>query len=157
MARHLWDESRHSQFGYRQLPKLGVDLMTLEHSLDLYNILVQMPPHERYAMMTMEFEAGSFPTKATVMDRVRELNDFEADTLLAFDRNDEQNHIRYGHRWLPEIMALFGETRPVDEFVKATQANFAAMAKIHGDRTPHALAPDVRLTGAKLRELALKS
>jgi len=22
MARHLWDESRHSQFGYRQLPKL---------------------------------------------------------------------------------------------------------------------------------------
>ena len=65
MARHLWDESRHSQFGFRQLPKLGVDLMTVEHSLDLYNILVQMPPHERYAMMTMEFEAGSFPTKAT--------------------------------------------------------------------------------------------
>jgi hypothetical protein len=72
LARHLWDESRHSQFGYRQLPKLGVDLMTLEHSLDLYNILVHMPPHERYAMMTMEFEAGSFPTRAMVMDRVRE-------------------------------------------------------------------------------------
>jgi hypothetical protein len=112
LARHLWDESRHSQFGYRQLPKLGVDLMTVEHSLDLYNILVQMPPHERYAMMTMEFEAGSFPIKATVMDRVRELNDFEADTLLAFDRNDEQNHVRYGHHWLPVIMALCGETRP---------------------------------------------
>ena len=46
LARHLWDESRHSQFGFRQLPKLGVDLMTLEHSLDLYNILIQMPPHE---------------------------------------------------------------------------------------------------------------
>ncbi len=71
MARHLWDESRHSAFGYRQLPKLGVDLMTVEHSLDLYNILIQMSPHERYAMMTMEFEAGSFPTKATVMDRIR--------------------------------------------------------------------------------------
>ena len=154
MARHLWDESRHSQFGYRQLPKLGVDLMTLEHSLDLYNILVQMPPHERYAMMTMEFEAGSFPTKATVMDRVRELNDFEADTLLAFDRNDEQNHVRYGHRWLPEIMALFGDTRPVDEFVKATQANFAEMAKIHGNRTPHALPPKLRLTGNKILTLA---
>jgi uncharacterized ferritin-like protein (DUF455 family) len=154
MARHLWDESRHSQFGYRQLPKLGVDLMTLEHSLDLYNILVQMPPHERYAMMTMEFEAGSFPTKATVMDRVRELNDFEADTLLAFDRNDEQNHIRYGHRWLPEIMALCGEMRPVDEFVKATQARFAELAKVYGGRTPHALPPDRRLTGNKILRLA---
>ena len=154
MARHLWDESRHSQFGYRQLPKLGVDLMTLEHSLDLYNILVQMPPHERYAMMTMEFEAGSFPTKATVMDRIRELNDFEADTLLAFDRNDEQNHVRYGHRWLPEIMALCGDTRPVDEFVKAAQANFAQMAKTHGGKTPHGLSPEIRLTGQKIRILA---
>lgn len=154
LARHLWDESRHSQFGYRQLPKLGVDLMTLEHSLDLYNILVQMPPHERYAMMTMEFEAGSFPTKALVMDRVRELNDFEADTLLAFDRNDEQNHVRYGHRWLPEIMALCGDTRPVEEFVKATQARFAEVAKVHGGRTPHALSPAQRLTGNKILKLA---
>lgn len=154
LARHLWDESRHSQFGYRQLPKLGVDLMTLEHSLDLYNILVQMPPHERYAMMTMEFEAGSFPTKATVMDRVRELNDFEADTLLAFDRNDEQNHVRYGHRWLPEIMTLFGEQRPVAEFVAATQKKFADLAQIYGGKTPHSLPPEKRLTGEKILRLA---
>lgn len=154
MARHLWDESRHSQFGFRQLPQHGVDLMTVEHSLDLYNILVQMPPHERYAMMTMEFEAGSFPTKALVMDRVRELNDFEADTLLAFDRNDEQNHVRYGHRWLPEIMTLCGETRPVEEFVKATQEKFKAFAAIYGNRTPHSLSPERRLTGEKILRLA---
>ncbi|MBL9211646.1 MAG: ferritin-like domain-containing protein [Opitutaceae bacterium] len=153
LARHLWDESRHSQFGFRQLPKLGVDLMTVEHSLDLYHILIHMPPHERYAMMTMEFEAGSFPTKATVMDRIRELNDFEADTLLAFDRNDEQNHVRYGHRWLPEIMALAGEHRPVDEFVRATQEKFKVLAELHGGRTPHALPPERRLTGEKIVRL----
>ena len=153
MARHLWDESRHSAFGYRQLPKLGVDLMTVEHSLDLYNILIQMSPHERYAMMTMEFEAGSFPAKATVMDRIRELNDFEADTLLAFDRNDEQNHVRYGHHWLPQIMALGGETRPVEEFVKATQAKFVELAKVFGNRTPHSLPPERRLTGNKILTL----
>ena len=153
MARHLWDESRHSAFGYRQLPKLGVDLMTVEHSLDLYNILVQMSPHERYAMMTMEFEAGSFPAKATVMDRIRELNDFEADTLLAFDRNDEQNHVRYGHHWLPQIMALGGETRSVEEFVKATQAKFVELAKVFGNRTPHSLPPERRLTGNKILAL----
>src|SRR5690606_21935420 len=141
-------------FGFRQLPKLGVDLMTVEHSLDLYNILVQMPPHERYAMMTMEFEAGSFPTKAVVMDRVRELNDFEADTLLAFDRNDEQNHVRYGHRWLPEIMALFGETGPVEEFVRATQRKFSEATARHGGKTPHALRPEHRLTGEKIVKLA---
>jgi uncharacterized ferritin-like protein (DUF455 family) len=113
-----------------------------------------MPPHERYAMMTMEFEAGSFPTKATVMDRVRELNDFEADTLLAFDRNDEQIHVRYGHRWLPEMMALFGDTRPVDEFVIAARANFSEMEKLHGNRTWHALPPERRLTGSKILHIA---
>lgn len=154
LARHLWDESRHSQFGFRQLPKLGVDLMTVEHSLDLYNILVQMPPHERYAMMTMEFEAGSFPTKALVMDRVRELNDFEADTLLAFDRNDEQNHVRYGHRWLPEIMALFGEQRPVEEFVKTTQEKFTQLAGVYGGKVPHSLPARTRLTAEKIVKLA---
>lgn len=157
LARHLWDESRHSQFGFRQLPRLGVDLMTLEHSLDLYTILVQMPPHERYAMMTMEFEAGSFPTKAHVMDRVRELNDFEADTLLAFDRNDEQNHVRHGHRWLPEIMALFGEKRPAEEFVQATRARFGELAKTYGGITPHSLPPERRLTGEKIRKLATQT
>jgi hypothetical protein len=156
LARHLWDESRHSAFGYRQLPRHGVDLMTLEHSLDLYNILVQMPPHERYAMMTMEFEAGSFPTKAVVMDRVRELNDFEADTLLAFDRNDEQNHVRYGHHWLPQMMALFGETRPPEEFVRATQERFKQLAVTYGGRTPHSLPASVRLTGEKIRQLVAR-
>ena len=153
LARHLWDESRHSQFGYRQLPRLGVDLLTLEHSLDLYTILVQMTPPERYAMMTMEFEANSFPTKAHVMDRVRELNDFEADTLLAFDRNDEQNHVRSGHRWLPVMMALFGETRSPEEFVTATRARFAELAKTYGGITPHSLPPSQRLTGEKILRL----
>ena len=154
LARHLWDESRHSAFGYRQLPKLGVDLKFLEHSLDLYNILIHMTPPERYAMMTMEFEAGSFPIKAKVMDRIRELNDFEADTLLAFDRNDEQNHVRYGHRWLPDIMKLFGEDRPVDEFVEATKKRFEVLAEDFGGRVPHSLAPEDRLTGNKILKIA---
>lgn len=150
LARHLWDESRHSQFGYRQLPKLGVDLSTLEHSLDLYNILVQMTPPERYAMMTMEFEAGSFPVKTKVMDRIRELNDFEADTLLAFDRNDEQNHVRYGHRWLPVIIELFDVKQPVDVFVEETRKRFEVLAGIHGGKTPHSLTPAERVTGSTL-------
>ncbi len=153
MARHLWDESRHSQFGFRQLPKLGVDIMTVEHALDLFNILVQMPPPERYAMMTMEFEAGSFPTKAIVMDRIRELNDFEADTLLAFDRNDEQNHVRYGHRWLGELMKLHGIEMDEGVFVKATQEKFASFAETYGGKVPHTLTADQRLTGEKIQAM----
>ena len=154
LARHLWDESRHSAFGYRQLPRLGVDLSALEHSLDLYNILIHMSPPERYAMMTMEFEAGSFPTKAKIMDRVRELNDFEAETLLAFDRNDEQNHVRYGHRWLPEIMKLFDIDQSIPEFIAATKERFAQCEKQYGGKTPHSLPAEKRLTARKLKAIA---
>jgi len=89
-----------------------------------------------------------------VMDRVRELNDFEADTLLAFDRNDEQNHVRYGHRWLPEMMALFGESRPVEEFVAATREKFTRLAGVYGGKVPHSLPADTRLTGEKILQLA---
>ena len=154
LARHLWDESRHSAFGYRQLPKLGVDLMTLEHSVSLYNILVQMTPPERYAMMTKEFEAGSFGTKAYIMDRVCELSDFEADTLLAIDRNDEQQHVRYGHRWLPVIMELFDIDEPVDAFVEATQKRFQELEKTCVGVVPHSLSKEERLTANKLLKLA---
>lgn len=105
-------------------------------------------------MMTMEFEAGSFATKAHVMDRVRELSDFEADTLLAFDRNDEQQHVRFGHRWLPEIMRLFGEEGSVEAFVESSRKRFKALEKEFGGKTPHSLSPEVRLTGNKLRAIA---
>ncbi len=52
------------------------------------------------------------------------------------------------------MMALFGDTRPVDDFVRAAQENFKAAAAIHGGRVPHSLPPEVRLTGEKILRLA---
>ena len=72
---------------------------------------------------------------------------------VIMNRNDEQNHVRYGHHWLPQIMALGGETRSVEEFVKATQAKFVELAKVFGNRTPHSLPPERRLTGNKILAL----
>lgn len=151
LARHLWDESRHSQFGYRQLPRLGIDLRTVEQQTGLYDALMQLRPHERYALMTAHFEAGSFDLKALVMDRVRELGDFEADTLLAFDRSDEQNHVRYGHRWLKTLLAMFGEERAPEVFVRETVEKFLPMVERENARIGHGLPREKRLTGEKIR------
>jgi len=110
-----------------------------------------MPPHERYAMMTMEFEAGSFPTKALVMDRVRELNDSRPTRSSPFEsQRRAESRPATATAGCREIMALCGDTRPTEEFVKATQARFAEVAKVHGNRTPHALPPERRLTGNKI-------
>ena len=153
LARHLWDESRHSQFGYRQLPRLGVDLRDVEQQVGLFDALMQLAPHERYALMTATFEAGSFDIKALVMDRVRELGDFEADVLLAFDRSDEQNHVRYGHRWLKTLLDLFGEDRSPEQFHRETVEKFFPMLQRENERIGHGLPQEKRLTGAKIKKL----
>jgi Protein of unknown function (DUF455) len=152
LARHTWDESRHSNFGYRQLPRLGVDLMTVEQQIVLYDVLVRMQPHERYALVTWVFEAGSFDIKADVMDRVSELGDFEAETLLAFDRSDEQNHVRYGHRWLPTLLELHDDHRDPKTFAAETEARYVELEREACKRIGHSLPPDRRLTANRIRD-----
>lgn len=124
LARHVWDEARHTQFGYRQLRRLGVDLKRLNiHDLP-YQTYQKITPAERYARLTCVAEAESFEIKGHIMDRVRELNDFEADTLLAFDRSDEQSHVRYGHRWVPTLMKREKIEMPMPDFVAHARARF---------------------------------
>ncbi len=124
LARHAWDESRHTQFGYRQLPRLGLDLARLNiHDLP-YRTYQTLTAAERYARLSCVAEPESFEVKAQIMDRVRELNDFEADTLLAFDRSDEQNHVRYGHRWVPHLMKLENITSSPEQFVEHARTRF---------------------------------
>jgi Protein of unknown function (DUF455) len=152
LARHTWDESRHSNFGYRQLPRLGVDLMAVEQQIVLYDVLVRMRPHERYGMVTWVFEAGSFDIKAEVMNRVGELGDFEADTLLAFDRSDEQNHVRFGHRWLPTLLELHDDDRDPKTFAAETAERFAELDAEARERIGHGLPRARRLTATKIRD-----
>jgi hypothetical protein len=124
LARHAWDESRHTQFGYRQLPRLGLDLRRLNiHDLP-YRTYLRLTAAERYARLSCVAEPESFEVKAWIMDRVRELNDFEADTLLAFDRSDERNHVRYGHRWVPYLMKLEGIGCTPEQFVEQARTRF---------------------------------
>lgn len=153
LTRHLWDEARHSQFGYRALPRLGIDLMEVEQQLALYSALVRMQPHERYALMTQQFEAGSFEIKALIMDRVRQLGDFEADTLLAFDRNDEQHHVRYGTRWLPTLMEAFGVTTPIKEWLPDVQQRFGPIVTAETERLGHTLPLGKRLTARRVLDM----
>jgi hypothetical protein len=157
VIRHLWDESRHSQFGFRQLPKLGISLDSIEQQVGLYEVLIQMRPSERYLMMTQHFEAGSFELKARIMDRVRELNDFEADTLLAFDRNDEQHHVRYGTRWVPTLMEAFGEAGGPKEWLEETRHRYAAIARALTKDQYTPLSDEARISTRKIIEMVSRS
>src|SRR5215203_4488597 len=40
--------------------------------------------------------------------------------FLSYDMADERQHVAYGRKWLPQLMALHGITTPVDQFVDET-------------------------------------
>lgn len=153
LTRHLWDEARHSQFGYRGLPRQGIDLTTVELSVFEYQAMIELTPAERYALLTMIWESATFDIKAPVIDGVHTLGDFETETLLAFDRNDEQNHVRYGHRWLPAIMQLENETRAIPQFLEALRTKYERLEPEVRQRLNHTLPASSRLTVARMIEL----
>lgn len=150
LVRHLWDEARHSQFGYRGLPRQGIDLASVEMSVFEYQAMIALTPAERYALLTMIWESATFAIKAPVIDGVQSLGDFETETLLAFDRNDEQNHVRYGHRWLPALMQLENETRPIPQFLEALQAKYEHLEPEVRQQLDHTLPQSSRLTVARM-------
>jgi hypothetical protein len=63
LARQAWDESRHTQFGYRQLPRLGLDLRRLNiHDLP-YRTYQKLTAAERYTRLSCVAEPESFEVK----------------------------------------------------------------------------------------------
>lgn len=152
LARQLWSESRHSQAAFRRLPSLGIDLRTLEHPLDLYPLLTQLPAHERYAVL-LELAAERSPAYGCAVNRVRELNDSVAEALLEDARDDDQNLVRRGQRWRPELLAQLGDSRTVAEFIREARAKFDRLKKAEANSTRHSLPPTRRLTAAKILRL----
>jgi uncharacterized ferritin-like protein (DUF455 family) len=37
--------------------------------------------------------------------------------FISYDMADERQHVAYGRKWLPQLMAEHGHTKPVDDFV----------------------------------------
>ena len=153
LVRHLWDEARHSQFGYRGLPRQGIDLATVEMSVTENQVMTHFSPAERYALLTMIWEAGTFAIKAPTIDGIHTLGDFETETLLAFDRNDEQNHVRYGHRWLPVLMHLENDARSIPQLLAEVRTRLAQIEPVVAQSIGHTLPQASRLTVQRMIDM----
>lgn len=119
VARHTWDEARHSEFGLKLMTALGFSPEEFEVWVATYMSSIQMKPHERYAAVTCWYEPGSFQVKPDYLERLAsEAGGTDlAVELLRFDLADETLHVAFGHKWVEQLMRHYGDFRTVNEFV----------------------------------------
>jgi len=113
-ARHMWDETRHCEFGEIKLCALGLDFKEMGLSTTAYVLRQTIDPLDRYAALTTQ-EADAFPGKhASLKDAIANGDELSA-RAWSYDISDETQHVRYGHKWIPVMIEETGEPRSYEE------------------------------------------
>ncbi|MGH2351646.1 MAG: hypothetical protein ACRDJN_08535, partial [Chloroflexota bacterium] len=116
--RQTWDEVRHSRMGFERLQAMGVDPYTLAIPLGHYAVWGNMHLRDRIASLTQVGEACSFKGKREWVAAAHERREWLSALEHDYDMVDEKNHVRFGARWLPEILRRLGDERTPEEVVQ---------------------------------------
>ena len=119
IARHTMDEARHARLGETRLAQLGHKLTDFPHSTANYAWRQLMDPLHRYCTLTLVIEADSFAYKHETYQKHVARGDQESAQAVLFDIIDETMHVRWGRRWVPDLMRHYGYTAPIDDLVEA--------------------------------------
>ncbi|MDP5274793.1 DUF455 family protein [Chengkuizengella axinellae] len=107
LARHLWDEVRHSQMGFRRLEQMGYSTQQFKFpsgspGKDLEKLAKEWFP-DMYCRLTMIGEPCSFIKKRKSAEKFWEYGDDLSAIHCEFDMADERMHVDYGKKWGPEL------------------------------------------------------
>jgi hypothetical protein len=122
--RQTWDEVRHSRMGFERLQALGVDPYAVAIPLGHYAAWGNMHLRDRIASLTQVGEACSFKGKREWVAAARERGEWLSALEHDYDMVDEKNHVRFGARWLPEILKRLEDRRTPEEVVQAADWTF---------------------------------
>lgn len=115
LARHCWDETRHSLFGQAALAAEGIPLETLPSWVGYAAHTVPAYPQKRYAHLAIATEANlmSYPGgKRGEWEWCKEKAQHSLMTTYQdFDWADEVNHVAYGRKWLVRYYCEGDRTR----------------------------------------------
>lgn len=119
LARHIWDESRHSMMGVRRLKQLGYSTRQFKFSrADLGNELNTLAKEwfpDMYAGLTMVAEPCSFIKKRKSAERFWQYGDALSAIHCEFDMADERMHVDFGKKWGPELY------KRIDDLITAAE------------------------------------
>jgi len=119
-ARHCYDETRHCQLGIEWLARHGLDYTQVPQNTRIYAWRSQYDPATQYCLLTMGNEQHVFPYRRQRLTAYREAGDRLSAAFLSYDMADERQHVAYGRKWLPQLMAQHDIDMPVDQFVEET-------------------------------------
>lgn len=118
VARHCTDEVRHSKLGEVRLAQLGHHLSDFPHTTGNYAWRQLVDPLRRYCALTYVIEADSFAYKHRTYQQYLERGDHESATAVLYDIMDETLHVRWGKKWVPELMRQYGYEDTLAELVE---------------------------------------
>jgi len=114
LARHMWDEMRHCQFGEMKLAALGHAASDVGVSRTAYVLRQTIDPLDRYTALTTQ-EADAFPGKHAGLKEAISHGDEILARAWSYDIADETQHVRYGHKWIPIMIEASGEPRSYEQ------------------------------------------
>jgi hypothetical protein len=116
-ARHLYDEVRHCLMGYEWMRQRGMNPLHSPQYLHIYKWRSQFPPVMQYCLLTMGNEMHAFPYRHRRVEAHQKSGDQLSEQFVRYDIADETQHVRFGNRWLPELLKHVGEERPLKKYV----------------------------------------
>jgi hypothetical protein len=117
LARHCTDEIRHTRMGCTRLAQLGEDLRTFPMLLQNYSVRAKLEPIDRFCLMTLVIEAGSFEKKRANVKEFGERGDSISERYESYDIRDEMMHVNFGHTWVPIMLRVTRDPRSVNELI----------------------------------------
>lgn len=117
VGRHAYDEARHSRMGEMRLAELGHHISDFPHSVANYTWRQLMDPMRRYCTLTYVIEADSFAYKHDTYRQHVAHGDHASAQAVLFDIADETLHVRWGAKWVPELMQVHGYEGTLDALV----------------------------------------
>jgi hypothetical protein len=122
--RQTWDEVRHSRMGFERLQALGIDPYQVAIPVGHYLVWGNVHLRDRIASLTQVGEACSFKGKREWVAIAHERGEWLSALEHDYDMVDEKNHVRFGARWLPEILRRLDDPRTPEEVVQDADWTF---------------------------------
>lgn len=120
-ARHLWDEVRHSQLGQMRIQQLGYQVKDIWQVVQIYNVMMTLPPVEQYALLTTVIEPNGMPEKRRNIEHFEEIHDAISAQAISYDWSDENYHVRWGKKWTPVLLETYDYTETPEEIAHRTE------------------------------------
>ena len=117
-ARHLYDEVRHCLMGYEWMRRHNMDPFQSPQFLHVFKWRSQFPAAMQYCMLTMGNEVNAFPYRHRRVEAHQKSGDQLSEQFVRYDIADETQHVRFGKRWLPELIKHIGEKRSLEQYIE---------------------------------------